>query len=396
MPDDQQTTKPHSVEPRPKSRATSSATPDGSAELLPFETFDPAQVRPWRFHNRGESGMDDSSLAALAASIRQNGQQQLGLARRLPPGDTHAVEAIFGVRRLEASRRAGVPWRAEVRDASFSDAECAALMHGENEWTEGVSPLENAVQWKSMLDAEVFESQSTLAAALGCHRGTVSRAVRTATALISEEWIDRLVRPVMHQFTGRSADRLADACADDDDKELAMLRAESLSPGQLGPQGLYDALFGKPATLRETVFVRRKGRAGGGVVAAKIERDDAGGWSVQVRPHQQSPAEKAELAEQVEALLAQETADASAVRMGRRLAALMSPEEAKGANQAWLEGCVWAAARASGLDWDRWRCAGVAQALHAQTGGWERAVVRAVGGRDANPAGVSDGPQAIR
>ena len=75
----------------------------------------------------------------------------MGLARRLPVGDTHAVEAIFGVRRLEACRRAGVPWRAEVRDGSFSDEQCASLMHSENEWTRDVSPLENASQWKAML-----------------------------------------------------------------------------------------------------------------------------------------------------------------------------------------------------------------------------------------------------
>ena len=36
---------------------------------------------------------------------------------------------------LDPSTRAGAPWRAEVRDASFSDARCAALMHDENEWT---------------------------------------------------------------------------------------------------------------------------------------------------------------------------------------------------------------------------------------------------------------------
>ena len=79
----------------------------GAADLLPFESFDPAHVRPWRFHNRAGSGMDDAALDALAASIQRDGQQQLGLARRLPAGDTHAVEAIFGVRRLEAGRRAG-------------------------------------------------------------------------------------------------------------------------------------------------------------------------------------------------------------------------------------------------------------------------------------------------
>ena len=131
-------------------------------------------------------------------------------------GDDRLVEAISGVRRLEACRRAGVAWRAEVRDASFSDAERAALMHGENEWTEGISPLENAVQWKAMLDAAVFRNQSALAHALGCHRGTVSRAARTVTNLFGEPWIERLVRPAMHEFSVRSAERLAQAMADPD------------------------------------------------------------------------------------------------------------------------------------------------------------------------------------
>ena len=66
-------------------------------EVLHVESFEPNDVRPWRFHNRSQSGMDDPALDALAASIRRDGQQQLGLARRLPAGDTHAVEAIFGV-----------------------------------------------------------------------------------------------------------------------------------------------------------------------------------------------------------------------------------------------------------------------------------------------------------
>ena len=89
------------------------------------------------------------------------------------------------------------------------------------------------------------------------------RAVRTATALFGERWIERLVRPVMHEFTGR---------------------------------------------------------AGGGVVAAKIERDDAGGFSVIVRTHEQTPVELAELAEKIEVLVNNETASAGGVRLGRRLA----------------------------------------------------------------------------
>ena len=366
-----------------------SATGGGTAEVLQIEVFDPSEVRPWKFHNRFKSGLDEASIDALAASIKRDGQQQFGLARRLPAGDTHTVEAIFGVRRVEACRRAGLPWRAEVRDASFSDAQCAALMHSENEWTESVSPLENAVQWKAMLDAGVFVSQSALAAELGCHRGTVSRAVRTATALFAEEWLARLVRPVMHEFTGRSADRLADAYAGGMRSQASRRRAQEIEPGEVGALHLYEALYAPQGERDrwETVFVRRKGGAGGGVVAAKIQRSEAGGWEVSVRPHEQTPVEAAELAEQVEAMLAAATAEASGVRLGRRLAASLSAGEAKDAQRGWLEGCVWAMAQASGLDWDRWRCAAVADMLRNQPGGWERAVARAVGGVDANPEG---------
>ena len=122
-------------------------------------------------------------------------------------------------------------------------------------------------------------------------------------------------------------------------------------------------------------------------MAARIDRDEAGNWSVNVRAHEQSAAQQAELAEHVEAVLAEETASAAGVRLGRRLAATLTPEDAKESERAWLEGCVWSAARASGLDWDRWRCAAVAEVLRTQREGWELAVVRAVGGADSDPGG---------
>ena len=365
--------------------------PSSTGETVRVEAFDPETVRPWRFHNRAGSGMDDLSLSDLAASIARDGQQQPGLARRLPPGDSHVAEVIYGVRRLEACRRAGKLWRAEVREASFPDAECAALMHGENAWSEGVSPLENAVQWKAMLDAGVFKNQTALAAQLGCARNTVSRAIITATALFAEEWLARLVRPVMHEFTGRSAERLAQAYTEGTRRQAARKRAESLDPGQVSAQQLYDVLFAprsRPGPWKTVFARRRRGRTGGGTTVAKIERNEAGGWSVTVRPHEQSPLEMAELAEQVHALVDAETAEAAAVRLGRRLTAMLTAEEAKSAERSWLEGCVWTAAHDNGLDWDRWQSAVAADILRAQTHGWERAVARAVGGREADPGGA--------
>lgn len=45
-----------------------------TTEVVKVGAFDPALVRPWQYHNRAGSGMDDESLDALAASIRRDGQ----------------------------------------------------------------------------------------------------------------------------------------------------------------------------------------------------------------------------------------------------------------------------------------------------------------------------------
>ena len=375
-------TKPASSAEQPDTASSADALTE--AKVVAFDT---SAVRPWRFHNRAGSGMADWELDALAESIKRNGQQQPGLARRLPAGDSHSAEVIFGVRRLEACRRAGVQWRAEVRDASLSDAQCAALMHSENAWTESISPLENAVQWQAMLDEGVFANQSALAAEIGCHRGTVARAVRTARALFAEDWLARLVRPVMHDLSQRAADRLADAYSSRVGLEAARRRAKRLSPGHVPAKALQDALFGKPSPREQwqTVFMRRRGRGGGGgAVAARIARSEAGGWSVTVQAHEQSPSDLAELAEKVDALVRAETSGGAGVRFGRKVAASLSAEEAKQADRSWLEGCVWVWAHTVGLDWDRMRCALAAQILRTQPEGWRKAVVQVVKQLDEN------------
>ena len=198
------------------------------------------------------------------------------------------------------------------------------------------------------------------------------------------------MRPVLHDFTGRSAERLAHAYADGARLQAARRRAAPLEPGEVPADGLYDALFAPrtPPVPWQTVFERRRGRAGGGVTLARIQRSDAGAWSISVRPHEQSPEEMAELAEQVHTLVDTETAAAAGVRFGRRLSALLSPEDAKESDRSWLEGCVWAAAHSAGLDWDRLQSAVAAEVLRKQPDGWERAVVKVVGGSDADPAGV--------
>ena len=143
----------------------------------------------------------------------------------------------------------------------------------------------------------------------------------------------------------------------------------------------------RPARAQEAGVRAMEGRAGSGVVVARIDRDQAASWSVRVRGHEQTPAKFAELAEHVEAVLAEEAGSAAGVRLGRCLAATLTPEDAKESDRSWLEGCIWSAARASGLAWDRWRCAAVAEALRTQREGWGAGRRGGGGGAGSDPAG---------
>ena len=116
------------------------------------------------------------------------------------------------------------------------------------------------------------------------------------------------------------------------------------------------------------------------------------GFRLASGPQDQTPAELAELAKQIETLLVIETADAAGVRLGRRLAALLNPEGSEEVPRLWLEGCIWVAARASGLERDQWQCVAGAQVLRTQRDGWEQAVLRVIGGPDADATGT-EGPQ---
>ena len=84
-------------------------------------------------------------------------------------------------------------------------------------------------------------------------------------------------------------------------------------------------------------------------------------------------------------MLAAETATGGVVRLGSRIVVTLTPEDAKDSDRAWLEGAFGQRPEASGLEWDRWRCAAVAEVVRTQREDWELAVVRGswrIGGQD--------------
>ena len=232
----------------PTARLGADAERRGATRRLAIEAFAPHEVRLWRYANRVTSAMDSESLEALAKSLRREGQMSPGLARRLPADSEHKVEVVFGRRRLEACRLAGLQWRARVLPEETGDAHCAAAMHAENDHTAGVGPMEDARIWARYLADGVFARQEDLARALGVSQSYVSRYLR-ASSVLECEWLRPVVEPVIGDLGLRAALRLADALEDDAARRRGKRIAEALvAQGAVVPaKALQARVFGDPA-----------------------------------------------------------------------------------------------------------------------------------------------------
>ena len=105
-----------------------------------------------------------------------------------------------------------------------------------------------------------------LAEELGCHRARVSRALKTASVLLGEHWIARLVRPRMYEINGTSGGPPCGGVRRRDASAKAIPRAERLDPGDVGADGLYQGMFAQrdPPERHMPVLIRRKESAGSG------------------------------------------------------------------------------------------------------------------------------------
>ena len=271
-------------QPAPTARLGADAERRGATKRLAIEAFAPQEVRLWRYANRVTSAMDSESLEALAASLRREGQMSPGLARRLPAESEHKVEVVFGRRRLEACRLAGLQWRARVLPEDTEDAHCAAAMHAENDHTAGVGPMEDARIWARYLADGVFARQEDLARALGVSQSYVSRYLR-ASSVLECEWLRPLVEPVIGDLGLRAALRLADALDDDATRRRGKRIAEALvAQGAVVPaKALQARVFGDPAASARGRRSEGKARPGastsgrGTVDRTASVTDDLGG-----------------------------------------------------------------------------------------------------------------------
>lgn len=172
-------------------------------KTLKFKEINPEKCRPWAHHNRPDVWLTPEACASLIESIKQEGQQELGLVREVRGEAGVDYEIIFGMRRwYAASQIEGAKFKARVTDAN--DQECALLMHVENEESEDISEFEKALSFEELIQSKIFNTQSELAESLRVKKPYISKLLRAAR-LFSVDELRELLKPFTRELSVQKA-----------------------------------------------------------------------------------------------------------------------------------------------------------------------------------------------
>lgn len=137
-----------------------------SSVTLPISEIEPNRSQP-------RKDFDEKALAELADSISQHGLLQPLLVRPLTLG---GYQIVAGERRYRACRMAGIT-EVPVIIRELSDTETMEIALIENLQREDLTPLEEALGYKALIDEHDF-SQDEVAQSVGKSRPAITNALR--------------------------------------------------------------------------------------------------------------------------------------------------------------------------------------------------------------------------
>lgn len=139
---------------------------DGGTVTLKISEIEPNRTQP-------RKDFDEQALSELAESISQHGLLQPLLVRPLTLG---GYQIVAGERRYRASRMAGLT-EVPVIIKELTDTETMEIALIENLQREDLSPVEEALGYKALIDEHGF-SQEEVAKSVGKSRPAVANALR--------------------------------------------------------------------------------------------------------------------------------------------------------------------------------------------------------------------------
>lgn len=148
-----------------------------SSVMLKISEIEPNRSQP-------RKDFDENSLSDLAQSISQHGLLQPLLVRPLPIG---GYQIVAGERRYRACRMAGLT-EVPVTIRELSDTETMELALIENLQREDLSPIEEALGYKALIDEHGF-SQEEVATSVGKSRPAIANSLRILKLPDSAEYV---------------------------------------------------------------------------------------------------------------------------------------------------------------------------------------------------------------
>jgi ParB family chromosome partitioning protein len=170
--------------------------------------IDPAEIGRSKFANRHERSFEDSDFAVLRAEIENaGGNIQPIKVRPVKQLEESPIkyEIIFGHRRHEACRQAGVPVLAIVDN--LDDQTLFVEMDRENRARKNLSAYEQGTMYKRALDQGLFPSAKRMSVAIGVDLAQIGKAISLAE--LPPEVVAAFTNPLDIQF--RWAKPLRDA-----------------------------------------------------------------------------------------------------------------------------------------------------------------------------------------
>lgn len=137
-----------------------------SSVMLKISEIEPNRSQP-------RKDFDENALSDLAQSISQHGLLQPLLVRPLPIG---GYQIVAGERRYRACRMAGLT-EVPVTIRELSDTETMEIALIENLQREDLSPIEEALGYKALIDEHGF-SQEEVATSVGKSRPAIANSLR--------------------------------------------------------------------------------------------------------------------------------------------------------------------------------------------------------------------------
>lgn len=122
--------------------------------------------------NQPRKNFDDDKIAELAQSIKTNGLIQPLVVRKYNNG----FQIVAGERRYRACKQAGIT-RVPCIVKMYSDQEVEAMAVIENIQREDLSPLEEAIAYKALMENQKL-NQSELAKQIGKSQSTIANKLR--------------------------------------------------------------------------------------------------------------------------------------------------------------------------------------------------------------------------